>query len=918
MTSFPEILNHPSGATAVLSLARLLLAFKKPFKQEKLKPVLKELGFALEETADVQRKKETKRPMFLINQTEKRFWIRSADDKPVNDKSLQMLWEKFGQDLDWIGPVYQVAGEKAPIDERVLLFCPVPNVLVLKIVDEGENERKMLAQLTERYALKEIEEKSKYLKPYRYFVIADPKKFSAYHLRNNLMKYSQVVREVRFENMPMIVPTAISPNDTFFAQQWNMTRIQAGGPGITAWDMSTGLNTVVIAVLDSGCDLTHPDLQFSTPGIRLDTMGPDGSPRGSHPNHGTACAGIVAATFNNAVGVAGVAGNCRIMPLAFETWADTEVAAGINFASNNGAQVISMSFGSDSWDHAIIDPAIQNAHNNGVVMCVATHNYNSAITYPATNPLVIACGASDQADNRKSLTTPDGECWWGSDFGAEMSVVAPGVRIWTTDRQGAAGYNQNGNPVTLTSADAWCLGPSTLTYATTGDAAGDYFANFNGTSAATPHVAGLAALVRSLYSALTNVQVREIIEKTSEKVGTVAYADVAGHPNGTWNQEMGYGRINALRALDYADVMIKDYPGDTGIEPSTPPGGDFWDFSDIVVRINDDNVFVPGDISKSRYVERGQTNYLYIRVTNNGPREARNVVVDARITPYVGLQFIYPTDWATVDATHASPTPVTNTFASIPSGGTVMAKFTISATQTEDFWGWVEDHSWHPCLLASVTADNDYAFAAAPTGGNLVTRLNNLAQRNLTVIDVLAGATATFPFIAGHRKNLERTMQVLVDRSKLPKNVKLLLSIDDDGSDFRLVDFTPRVEPAERSRCGQFVFLERTRIGVTSCCNGVLTLEKGSKFECAYKPSLEKVQAEGGEVIIQNGKRFVDIRENVASVTFEKQPGQIYPMSIVTSIPVDAKKEQQFIVRVSQRNQTGMVTGGATAIYIAK
>ena len=915
MAIFSAAINHLVGTTAILSPARLLLAFKKPFKIEELKPILKELGFALEESIEVQKKNELKRPMFLVNHTEKRFWIYTIDNNPINEKSLQILREKFIEDLDWIGPVYQIAGEKSLGDERALLFCPVPNVLVIKTVGDSENTRKILAQMARKYSLKEVEEKSKYLKPYRYFVIADPEKVSSYQLRNILMENKDIVKEVRFENMPMIVPIAISPNDTHFAQQWNMTRIQAGGPGTTAWDLSTGVNTVVIAVLDTGCDLTHPDLQFSTNGIRLDTMGPDGSPTG---NHGTACAGIVAATFNNSAGVAGAAGNCRIMPLAFVTWSDTEVAAGINFASSNGAQVISMSFGSNTWDHTVIDPAIQNAHNNGVVMCVATHNYEGAITYPATNALVMACGASDQADNRKSPTSPDGECWWGSDFGAEISVVAPGVRIWTTDRRGAAGYNQNGNPLTLTSADAPCLGFSTLTYATTGDAAGDYFANFNGTSAATPHVAGLAALLMSLYPALTNLQVREIIEKTTEKVGTVAYTDVAGHPNGTWNQQMGYGRINALRALDYADLMIKDYPGDTGTEPSNPPGGNYWDFSDIVVRINDDNVFVPDNISKSRYVERGQTNHLYIRVTNNGPREARNVIVNARITPYVGLQFIYPADWTAVDTTHASPTPIINTFASIPSGSSVMAKFTISPSQTEDFWGWVENHSWHPCLLAYVASDNDYAFAAAPTGGNLVTRRNNLAQRNLTVIDVLAGATTTFPFIIGNKKNLERTLQVLVDRSKIPKNVKLLLSIDDDGSEFKLVDFTKSINVEETNRSKQFVFLDRTRIRVTSCCNGILTLEKGSKFECAHETSLQNVHVEGGEVIMQNGKRFVDIRENNAVVTFEKQAGQIYPMSLVTSIPTEAKKEQQFIIRVSQRNTSGMSTGGATAIYIVK
>src|SRR5262249_17587258 len=126
----------------------------------------------------------------------------------------------------------------------------------------------------------------------------------------------------------------------------------------------------------------------------------------------------------------------------------------------------------------------------GCVLAIATGNSNkSSINYPATLPNVLAVGASSPWDERKSPTSKDGENWWGSNFGPELSLLAPGVKIATTDIQGAAGY-----------------GP------------GNFMTNFNGTSSATPHVAAAAALILSLVPGLTEQRVREIINASADRL----------------------------------------------------------------------------------------------------------------------------------------------------------------------------------------------------------------------------------------------------------------------------------------------------------------------------------------------------------------------------------------------------------------
>jgi hypothetical protein len=168
-----------------------------------------------------------------------------------------------------------------------------------------------------------------------------------------------------------------------------------------------------------------------------------------------------------------------------------------------------------------ITNAVTNGRNGkGCVVLFASGNNNGAVSFPASLDNVIAVGASSQCDQRKSPTSCDGESW-GGNFGTGLDVMAPGVKIYTTDIHGSAGYNS-----------------------------GDYRADFNGTSSACPNAAAVVALIFSVNSNLTGQQARNILETSCDKVGGYSYqSNVAGQPNGTWSSDAGYGRVNAQTAV---------------------------------------------------------------------------------------------------------------------------------------------------------------------------------------------------------------------------------------------------------------------------------------------------------------------------------------------------------------------------------
>lgn len=345
-------------------------------------------------------------------------------------------------------------------------------------------------------------------------------------------KFRAAEPDLMVDDLPQCV------DDEFFSDQWNLNNTgQHGGTGgidiqfCEGKELTAGCDDIVVAVVDQGIEVGHPDLINMFP-LSYDTES-DTSPSQVLGSHGTACAGIIGAAADNNEGIAGIAPDCQLMSVSNSLGATPNSRQrrgdGINWAWQNGADVISNSWGS-SVQFEIIDDAIDNAltqgrNGLGCVVVFATGNDNSGVEYPAnSNPDIIAVGAMSPCGERKSPDSCDGENW-GSNYGNELDLVAPGVFIPTTDLQGSAGYN------------------------TSSGTSGDYYLSFNGTSASTPHVAGIAALILSVNRGLTQDEVRDAIESTCSKVGNYSYSTVSGRNNGAWNNQMGYGRVNAYVAV---------------------------------------------------------------------------------------------------------------------------------------------------------------------------------------------------------------------------------------------------------------------------------------------------------------------------------------------------------------------------------
>jgi hypothetical protein len=338
---------------------------------------------------------------------------------------------------------------------------------------------------------------------------------------SNDIKYA--VPELLFMNITN------NTNDPLLNQQWalNQALSNVHMNVIKAWSTTSGSPNIRIAVVDSGVDLNHEDLIGNLlPGFDAYGLGSNGGFDGATNAHGTACAGQIAALGNNDVGIAGIAYSSKIIPvrgLFGQSGTNIAISNGVNWSWQNGADVINASYGGDFPDpisHQAVINAITFGRNGlGSVFLASSGNdgNHNGLDFPAGYPEAIAVGATDFFDQRAGF----------SDYGAGLDISAPGVGITTTDISGIEGYNSN-----------------------LSDLNGNYTDSFNGTSASCPNAAGVAALILSVKPNLNNYQTRKILEESCDKVGGYVYSiNVPNQPNGTWSQELGYGRVNAHRAV---------------------------------------------------------------------------------------------------------------------------------------------------------------------------------------------------------------------------------------------------------------------------------------------------------------------------------------------------------------------------------
>ena len=371
---------------------------------------------------------------------------------------------------------------------------------------------------------------------------------------SGLFDYAEV-DFIYFSNLSSApAPASVLTTDPLYAQQWHLENTgtypqlppfntaDADIDAEAAWMITTGNPNIRVAVIDDGVDTNNADLMANLePGYDA-TAGGETVSMTSVVGHGNSVAELIAAEGNNNIGGVGVAYDCKVIPIKifvpFGVGALTRNswdADAIDWAWQEGnADVLNNSWGGGA-PSALISNALDRAFMHGrsglgaLSLFSAGNDDANGVEYPANLTNVIAVAATNSCDYRRRPTNApscDGSVDWGSNYGIELDVAAPGNLIQTSS--GA----------------------------------------FSGTSASCPITAGIVALILSKNPSLTATQARFYLESTCEKVNYTYLNNIAGHPNGSWTLDLGYGRVNAALALA---AVPTPHPNDLGVVAIAPP-----------------------------------------------------------------------------------------------------------------------------------------------------------------------------------------------------------------------------------------------------------------------------------------------------------------------------------------------------------
>ncbi|MBN2147434.1 MAG: S8 family serine peptidase [Anaerolineales bacterium] len=335
----------------------------------------------------------------------------------------------------------------------------------------------------------------------------------------------------------------VTPNDPSYNKQW--AHPLTGSP--TAWNTTTGSSSMVIAIIDTGIDEAHPDLSSKIV-AGYDFVDDDTNPHDTN-GHGTHVAGIAAATGNNGVGIAGTNWQARIMPIRVlgtngSGWS-SDITDGITWAHQHGAKVLNLSLGGPTYSQAMQD-AVNGAYNAGSLVVAAMGNERddsppSPTSYPAAYNHVMAVAATNPADHYS----------YYSNYGSHCDISAPGGELYYL-------HDPDGIYSTMP------------TYSVNLNGYG-YSQNYDflqGTSQASPFVAGAAALLWTVAPTLTNDQIQAAFQNTAKDLGTAG-----------WDQDYGHGRIDLAAA--FAAYALPAAPTLSAISNTDGDGSYLVDWSDV-------------------------------------------------------------------------------------------------------------------------------------------------------------------------------------------------------------------------------------------------------------------------------------------------------------------------------------------------